>query len=327
MVVFTCNNCGDSLQKPKVAKHYQFQCRNAVSLTCVDCFKDFIGDEYVAHTKCITEAERYGGKDYKAKPSANKGERKQQEWINVVQNVLTNSTNLSREEKSFLQSISRHENIPRKKAKFLNFVKNAVGYRLNMNVVDSCWEKMESAFKGTTESKSEITKSVEKTENIVPEKVDQKEAQVVENDFNENICRDNGDSAKGKENTSENGNDEMANGKKKKKAKKRQLDEGNASEGQNEEPSPKKKTTESVAVPEQSSVTPETGKFDWKSSILEIIGDKDDISLKKLRKKVVGSYLNHVGDAVTREKAISRFEKKLKKISELQSVDDRVKRV
>ncbi|XP_015112716.1 cell growth-regulating nucleolar protein [Diachasma alloeum] len=327
MVVFTCNNCGDSLQKPKVAKHYQFQCRNGVSLTCVDCFKDFIGDEYVAHTKCITEAERYGGKDYKAKPSANKGERKQQEWINVVQNVLTNSTNLSREERSFLQSISRHQNIPRKKAKFLNFVKNAVGYRLNMSVVDSCWGKMESAFKEATESKPEAPKAAEKTEEIVPEKADHQETHVVENENNENICRENGDSSTGKENTSENGNDGLANGKKKRKAKKRQLEGEDCSEGQNGEPSPKKRTSDAAPAPEEPPAASETAKFSWKSSILEILGDKDDISLKKLRKKVVERYLSHVGDAVTREKVISRFEKKLKKISELQSVDDRVKRV
>ncbi|KAG7211384.1 hypothetical protein KM043_010673 [Ampulex compressa] len=72
MVVFTCNNCGETLQKPRVAKHYQFQCRTAAFLTCVDCFKDFRGDEYVGHTKCITEAERYGGKDYVPKAGTNK---------------------------------------------------------------------------------------------------------------------------------------------------------------------------------------------------------------------------------------------------------------
>lgn len=105
------------------------------------------GDEYVAHTKCITENERYGGKGYVAKPGQNKGERKQQAWINVVQNVLTNSTTLTVPERNLLSSISKHENIPRKKAKFLNFIKNISGNRVNMNIVESVWVKMETAFK------------------------------------------------------------------------------------------------------------------------------------------------------------------------------------
>lgn len=44
MVVFTCNNCGDSVNKPKVEKHIQYECKRkhfAVSLCCVDCLKDF----------------------------------------------------------------------------------------------------------------------------------------------------------------------------------------------------------------------------------------------------------------------------------------------
>ena len=41
------------------------------------------GDAYQKHTKCISEDEKYGGKDYKPKPNANKGERKQEEWTEV----------------------------------------------------------------------------------------------------------------------------------------------------------------------------------------------------------------------------------------------------
>ena len=41
------------------------------------------GDDYKQHTKCISEAEKYSGKDYKPKPGANKGEARQESWINV----------------------------------------------------------------------------------------------------------------------------------------------------------------------------------------------------------------------------------------------------
>lgn len=105
------------------------------------------GEEYVAHTKCISEAERYGGKDYVPKANANKGERKQQEWLCVVNNLLNRSTELSNAEKNFLNILSNYENIPRKKAKFLNFIRNAMGNRMSIAVVDSVWDKMETAYK------------------------------------------------------------------------------------------------------------------------------------------------------------------------------------
>ncbi len=41
------------------------------------------GEDYKQHTKCISEEEKYSGKDYKAKPGANKGEKKQEMWTEV----------------------------------------------------------------------------------------------------------------------------------------------------------------------------------------------------------------------------------------------------
>lgn len=103
----------------------------------------------------MTENERYGGKDYVAKPSANKGERKQQAWLTIVQNVLSNSNNLTVPERNLLNSISKHENIPRKKAKFYNFIRSLSGNRVNMAIVESVWDKMEGAFKKATEEKAQ----------------------------------------------------------------------------------------------------------------------------------------------------------------------------
>ena len=116
----------------------------------------------MAHTKCITEDERYGGKNYQAKPSSNKGEKKQQAWLNIVQNVLSNSKVLTGQERTFLNSISKHENIPRKKAKFLNFVRNVCGHRVNIQVVESAWNKMETAFKNATSESTDSSKKQEK---------------------------------------------------------------------------------------------------------------------------------------------------------------------
>jgi len=73
MVFFTCLNCNESLQKPKVAKHYTGRCYGPINVTCVDCLKDFRGNEYEAHVKCLTEEERYSAKGFVAKPSSCKG--------------------------------------------------------------------------------------------------------------------------------------------------------------------------------------------------------------------------------------------------------------
>lgn len=84
MVSFICNACGQTVRKTQVEKHYQNDCRNCNVLSCIDCGKDFHGDEYVGHTSCISEAEKYQGKLYKPKDKSNKGEHKQQEWLKVI---------------------------------------------------------------------------------------------------------------------------------------------------------------------------------------------------------------------------------------------------
>lgn len=73
MVYFTCFHCGDSLKKPAVTKHLQTKCKKKEPLlTCMDCMKDFKGNEFEAHTKCVTEEERYAAKGH-SKPTVNKG--------------------------------------------------------------------------------------------------------------------------------------------------------------------------------------------------------------------------------------------------------------
>lgn len=41
----------------------------------------FRGDDYKEHIKCVSEDQKYGGKGFEAK--TNKGDAKQQEWIQV----------------------------------------------------------------------------------------------------------------------------------------------------------------------------------------------------------------------------------------------------
>ncbi|KOB75131.1 putative Cell growth-regulating nucleolar protein [Operophtera brumata] len=140
MVVFTCGHCGESLQKPKVEKHYTTtKCRNrSPNLSCMDCFKDFLGSAYEEHTKCVTEEERYSAKGFVAKEK--KGEKKQNTWVDLVQSVLDEQKDAPRNVLRIIESISKHQNTPRKKPKFVNFVKNVCGHKTNQADIDQAWD-------------------------------------------------------------------------------------------------------------------------------------------------------------------------------------------
>jgi cell growth-regulating nucleolar protein len=143
MVVFTCNHCGESLQKPRVEKHYNMQCRRSKSLTCVDCFKDFKDEEYVVHTKCITEEERYSAKGSIPGGIVKKGDVKQESWIDMIKSIVQNELNLKPSLKNLMNTISTYSNVPRKKAKFINFLQNSLGGRANFNDIEAAWSLIE----------------------------------------------------------------------------------------------------------------------------------------------------------------------------------------
>lgn len=149
------------------------------------------------------------------------------------------------------------------------------------------------------------------------------ETSVAENQNNENICRENGKTATDSADLAENGSG------KKKKSKKRDL---TVSTTEQEDQPVTKKNKKKIEEPvTETSPTmnneddQETGKFDWKDTILEILGSRPEIAVKKLRKRVVNRYINHCIDAVTLEKANSRFDKKLKKIPGVIVNDDKVR--
>lgn len=136
MVVFICDACGDSVKKPSVEKH-KLKCRNCYSLSCIDCNKDFLGDGYKEHTKCISEEEKYSGKDFVPRMNANKGEKKQDEWIEKVQSAIENAK-ANNKLKHILMQIKNFDNIPRKKAKFGKFLENSLRIK-NQNLIDEAW--------------------------------------------------------------------------------------------------------------------------------------------------------------------------------------------
>lgn len=71
MPSFVCDRCQETLKKAKLDSHKQY-CRQS-SFSCIDCYKSFKGDDYRAHTSCITEVQKYHGK-----PTAKNDFKKQQ---------------------------------------------------------------------------------------------------------------------------------------------------------------------------------------------------------------------------------------------------------
>ncbi|EFA00347.1 uncharacterized protein C16C10.8 [Tribolium castaneum] len=143
MVVFTCNHCGESLQKPRVEKHYSFQCRRPKSLTCVDCFKDFKNEEYAVHTKCITEEERYAAKGSIPGGIVKKGEVKQESWTDMIKSIVDTETSMKPSLRNLFKTISNYTNVPRKKVKFINFLKSSTGGRVNFDDIEAAWGLIE----------------------------------------------------------------------------------------------------------------------------------------------------------------------------------------
>lgn len=106
--------------------------------------KDFRAEEYVAHTKCVTEAERYAAKgQYTAKPDKNKGAQKQEIWTECIEE-LASRADLDGTVRDVLQRIAAQSNVPRKKPKFINFLKSSM--RFNVQRAEKVWEIIEEGL-------------------------------------------------------------------------------------------------------------------------------------------------------------------------------------
>ncbi|XP_008149103.2 cell growth-regulating nucleolar protein isoform X1 [Eptesicus fuscus] len=150
MVFFTCNACGESVKKIQVEKHVAV-CRNCECLSCIDCGKDFWGEDYKNHVKCISEDQKYGGKGYEGK--AHKGDIKQQAWVQKV-NELIKRPNVSPKVRELLEQISGFDNIPRKKAKFQNWMKNSLKVH-NESILEQVWNIFSEASSSEPASKGQ----------------------------------------------------------------------------------------------------------------------------------------------------------------------------
>jgi cell growth-regulating nucleolar protein len=124
MVFFSCDGCGDAMKKNQVDGHAA-RCRRCASVSCADCLISFYGDDYRAHTSCLTEVERY---ETRGVAESKKGGKvsPQELWMNlIVSSVETAPGPL----KHHLQVISGLDNVPRKEKQFRNFASNSLNLK------------------------------------------------------------------------------------------------------------------------------------------------------------------------------------------------------
>jgi len=119
-------------------------CRSR-AVSCVDCSKEFSASSFKTHTSCISESKKYEGKNYVEK--ANKGDVKQQSWLEKVQTAVVEFRGSARA-KSLLQGLADYPNLPRKKVKFVNFIKNSFrSVPFNDALINEVWTVIEKLDK------------------------------------------------------------------------------------------------------------------------------------------------------------------------------------
>ena len=188
----------------------------------------------------------------------------------------------------------------------MNFAKNALGggNRASPKTLEKTWELLELALKkpeAKDDTKSESA-AVKEEETNKDTKLDQNEsAEKEELTGTEDKPSDEEDEVnqgvkkfKGTESVS----------KEKKKSKKRKAEE-DEDKDKGEEPTKKSKV-----------------KFDWEKEAVEVLEKKDDMKLKRLKKKLMKRYWDHVGDSVQmtaeeKEKLEDKLMKKLTKSKQL----------
>ncbi|XP_028657659.1 cell growth-regulating nucleolar protein [Erpetoichthys calabaricus] len=363
MVFFTCNACGESLKKAQVEKHLNI-CRNCECLSCIDCGKDFWGNDYLNHLKCISENEKYGGKGYEAKSS--KGDVKQQQWIQKIHEAM-NRPGVNPKVAEILKQISSYDNVPRKKAKFQNWMKNSLKIH-HTALHDQVWEifsacsvpnskednpalpqeSLNQNDQSETLIKDNVAASDEKKKSKRERKEERKNKSKQEKKHLKlDNKKENEDRKSTKKDSQSEGEDisRRENGELKKKKKKHatedfgEIDVVNENEHESSFSNRKRRKrecSEENTKIKQLKTEPEDvefenenkGKFNWKGTIKAILrsAPEDGIPLKKLKKKVLAQYYAVTGEHnhKTDEELNSLFNKKIKNNPKFRLLKERV---
>ena len=241
----------------------------------------------------------------------NKGEKRQNAWIANLRKILQETSDLDGDVRNILDTIQEHENIPRKKPKFINFVKNIMRNRARPHSIDKTWELFEQALKPPALPAEPM--EVEKAEPL-----------------NGGSVKAASQEKNGKDETPEKENEGGKKEKKKKKKKDKQLPET----VEDTETSRKRKSSDAgdgedggTTKDDESSV--KKAKFDWDEVITACLKEKDsnEMKLVKLKKKCLREYFSaHEGTHKTKEEIGAKFDKKVKKRS-YKVLKDRIKLV
>ncbi|XP_077051825.1 cell growth-regulating nucleolar protein [Siphateles boraxobius] len=321
MVFFTCDACGESLKKAQVEKHL-LKCHSCRVLSCIDCGNDFRGDDYKNHNKCISEDQKYGGKDFQAK--ANKGDVKQQQWIQRIQEA-SDRPGVQPRLQQVLRQVAAYGNVPRKRAKFQNWMKNSLKIH-SPELLEQVWEIFSAADSDSNQ-----------TEHQTAEEHKPKRSDLNNGTENNEEKREEQKDKKNKRKTSEEQNGKKQSRKKRKREEREQ-------NGQNAEEKTKKRqkkrkeeaSDESLDLkgeePEnQQSESNSAGKFNWKGTIKAVLRDapEDGLAVKKLRKKVLAAYYSFTGDGNYRseEELLSLFNKKINNNPKFKTLKEKVRLV
>lgn len=149
---------------------------------------------------------------------------------------------------------------------------------------------------------------------------------------NNNFSEEKNSKNKENESNKRKNSEETEESPKKKKHKKNRQSEDAVTEGENvqniendEKKKKKHKNNKEGALDSQTEeVVEETIQFNFQEKILEIVTAKRSISLKKLQKKVLNAYVKETDQTEITPKAIKKFNKKLKKIPNLEITEDQV---
>ena len=321
MVFFCCNGCGDTLKKQKVDHH---PCRSSYS--CIDCNVNFTGNEYKKHTKCVSEAERYQGNLYQGKED--KGALKQNSWMISVRDAAESCKNNS-QLKGLLVRIAENDNVPRKKAKFLNFIKNSMRVG-NKDLVEKAWDAIEKAGKPQPIPSADNTESppsktiVEERHEKLKKKSKKKLNAVNVNGSLTTINDQSGDNSNNIVVTKNSKKRKLAECDSKTKSccdddlpiKKKKKKRKNTGE-ENEAPLEDISIALEPNLNKLNGIAPETPnkakKYKLSNHIQELVFSKNEISLKKLKRKITSAYLEY-NPHKTPEEASRLFDKKVMKV-------------
>ncbi|XP_063166859.1 cell growth-regulating nucleolar protein isoform X2 [Candoia aspera] len=323
MVFFTCNACGESLKKGQVEKHVNM-CRNCQCLSCMDCGKDFWGDDYKHHVKCLSEDQKYGGKNYEAK--MHKGDVKQQEWI---QNWMTNSlkihnTTLQDQVWDIFSEATRKETLETQSVK--NEIMPAVS---EDNTIKTEKQREEKSKKESKEKKS-IRNSKEiklkaQQESLECLKSEKSRSDILEEDsmkMPQSYCLKMAKQreAVGPAKLQVNGNGPETGAKARVRKRKNSF-----TKDAHESPIPPKIMNYSEIEENQDK---HQGKFNWKGTISAVLKQAPDneISIKKLRKKVIAQYYAVTDNQhKSEEETLALFNKKITSNPKFRVLKEKVK--